>query len=310
MIFILHDNETWLGNLRENLNLSKLEYTEWDLSEGTNILGNIDFNKPPPEGIYYNRVSASGFSRNARYSLEYSLVIIQWLERYNRKVINGSNSIAIELNKVKQFLELEKCGLKSPKIYLATNKKEILEVAEREFLKLDKKCIIKDNRSGSGISVKLIENIDELNKYINSSEYSRSIDGITLIQQYIESPEPYVTRMEYVNGKLVYVLRVNTSNGFNICPADKCNIGIGNERFKLIKANDFQENELISKYLKLQQKNGILVCGIEYIQDKEGVKWTYDINCNTNYNLSAEKKADIPNYGNKELIKLFKYLLN
>ena len=304
MIYIIHDNVKWLWNLRKNLESEKLEYTEWDLSEGNSVFGGLDFNNEPPMGVYYNRVSASGFSRNARYSLEYSLVIVQWLESYGRRVINGSDSIAIELNKVKQFLELKKVGLKSPAIYLASNKKEIIKLANDNFFEKGLKCIIKDNRSGSGIGVKLVDSPKSLLKYLDSDGYSRGIDGITLVQQYIESPEPYIIRMEYVNGKLLYALKINTSDGFQLCPADKCNIGNKSEKFKLITADQFPYPKMIPRYLELLKKNGIEVCGMEFIIDKEGEKWTYDINCNTNYNLTAETKAGIPNSGNQHLIKL------
>ena len=39
--------------------------------------------------------------------------------------------------------------------------------------------------------------------------------------------------------------------------------------------------------------NGIEIAGIEYIIDKKGEVYTYDVNTNTNYNLEAEKSSEI-----------------
>jgi hypothetical protein len=35
----------------------------------------------------------------------------------------------------------------------------------------------------------------------------------------------------------------------------------------------------------------VAVAGIEYIRDRQGCVYTYDINVNTNYNTEAEQKA-------------------
>lgn len=55
-------------------------------------------------------------------------------------------------------------------------------------------------------------------------QWESPTDGITLIQQYIEAPEPYITRCEFVGGQFVYAVKVDTSEGFELCPADACSI--------------------------------------------------------------------------------------
>ena len=44
---------------------------------------------------------------------------------------------------------------------------------------------------------------------------------------------------------------------------------------------------------KFISKNGIEIAGIEYIVDKKGEMYTYDVNTNTNYNSIAEKISKI-----------------
>jgi hypothetical protein len=51
------------------------------------------------------------------------------------------------------------------------------------------------------------------------------------------------------------------------------------------------QNPLIANYEKFLKANQIEVAGIEYMLDKNGHSYTYDVNTNTNYNSIAEKNA-------------------
>ena len=76
----------------------------------------------------------------------------------------------------------------------------------------------------------------------------------------------------------------NTQFFGEFCPT------IGN-KFRIIK--DYKKNSLIDKYKKFISANGIEIAGIEYIADKNGTIYTYDVNTNTNYNGQAEKDSEI-----------------
>ena len=65
---------------------------------------------------------------------------------------------------------------------------------------------------------------------------------------------------------------------------------IGN-KFRIIK--NYKRGSRIDKYEKFISENGIEIAGIEYIVDKNGEIYTYDVNTNTNYNSQAEKKSEI-----------------
>ena len=73
-------------------------------------------------------------------------------------------------------------------------------------------------------------------------------------------------------------------------------------KFKIIK--NYKENELTKKYEKFIAANGIEIAGIEYIMDKKGEIFTYDINTNTNYNSQAEKNSEIK--GMRSIAKFLK----
>ena len=102
--------------------------------------------------------------------------------------------------------------------------------------------------------------------------------------------------MEFVNSKFLYAVQVDAGNSFELCPCDsKNNSESGNSinpdgnKFMILKN---YENPDIEKYENFLKKNNIEIAGIEYITNKSGINYTYDVNTNTNYNLVAEKKAN------------------
>ena len=195
---------------------------------------------------------------------------------------------------------MESCAIKTPKTIYCNNKESILKSANI----FRKPFITKHNRGGKGLGVKLFNNKKELDSYVSSKDFEPSIDGITLLQEYIDAEPKVINRVELVNSKFLYTVEVDASDGFELCPAcpeeqidepetqffgEYCPT-IGN-KFRIIK--NYKRSSLIDNYEKFISKNGIEIAGIEYIVDKKGEIYTYDINTNTNYNSQAEQKSEI-----------------
>lgn len=299
-IYVIQENMEWTEHLVKRLEELNLPYEVWSLDKGT-----VDLTSVPPEGIFYSRMSASSHTRGNRFAPELSSAVLSWLEYHDRVVINGSRVLQLEVSKVQQYLELEKFGIKTPRTIAAVGKDEIIKAA-REFE--GQPFITKHNRAGKGLGVQLFETVEALQSYIESDQFEEPVDGITLIQQYIKSPESYITRCEFVGGKFLYAVRVDTSEGFELCPADACSIEdlfcpVGEESSKPAKFQ-IQENfnePIIEKYEQLLEANGIKIAGIEFIKDADGQIYTYDINTNTNYNSEAEAASG--KYGMLEVAK-------
>ena len=64
-----------------------------------------------------------------------------------------------------------------------------------------------------------------LAEYLDSPDYEPPVDGLHLLQQYIRAPLPLITRAEFVGGRFMYAVEVDTSDGFELCPADVCVVG-------------------------------------------------------------------------------------
>ncbi|WLR47926.1 alpha-L-glutamate ligase [Halobacillus litoralis] len=306
-IYILHENDEWTDHLTERLEELDLPYELWHLDQGT-----LDLTSEPPEGIFYNRISASSHTRNHRYAPEFTEAVLAWLERHDRTIVNGSRALRLEVSKVNQYMALNQADIRTPKTITAVGKENILDAARQ----LDMESFItKHNRAGKGQGVQLFHSTEALREYLYSESFEEPVDGVTLIQQYIEAPEPYIVRHEFVGGKFVYGVKVDTSEGFELCPADACSIEdlycptdaeprTPKAKFEVLEN---YRPSIVDDYEKFLAENKIDVAGIEAIQDKEGRFYTYDVNTNTNYNSDAEAKAGT--YGMLELAKYLGSLL-
>ncbi|TNE46247.1 MAG: alpha-L-glutamate ligase [Deltaproteobacteria bacterium] len=290
-IYVLHENDEWVVPLRKQLDARELPYEEWFLHEGV-----LDLSQPPPEGVFYNRMSASSHTRDHRFAPEYTAAILSWLEAHSRTVFNGSRALMLEVSKVAQYASLETFGIRTPKTLAAIGRHRVVEAAQS----MEGSFITKHNRAGKGLGVHLFHDVEALQRFVEGPEFEPSIDGITLIQEYIEAPEPFITRMEFINGQFFYAVRVDTSDGFQLCPADVCAIDdqfcptTARAKFEIIQDFSLPNIEAYEAFLAA---NDIRVAGIEFIVNKEGTVFTYDVNTNTNYNSDAEALAGVSAFG-------------
>jgi len=124
------------------------------------------------------------------------------------------------------------------------------------------------------------------------------------VQQYVEASSPTVTRMEFIGGEFFYAVRVDTSQGFELCPSDACAPDAAvcdvpaRPRFEVIEGFDHWLIERCKTFLAAYDAK---ISGIEFIEDREGRPFVYDVNFNTNYNPEAEAAAG--KYGMKEIAR-------
>jgi len=288
-IYVIHENDVWVEPLRVAFEALRSPYEEWFLSEGS-----IDLSQAPPEGVFYNRMSASSHTRGHRYAPELTAGVLAWLESHGRRVINNGRALQLEISKIAQYTALAKFGIATPRTIAAVGADDIVAAAR----KMKGRFITKHNRAGKGLGVRLFKDVDALAEHVAGPEFEPSVDGITLIQEYIDAPAPYITRVEFVGGEFLYAVEVDTSLGFELCPADACQVGdafcpvgeapAATPRFRII---DGFMHPLVDRYRKFIAANGIGIAGIEFIVDRAGNAYTYDVNTNTNYNGDAEAAA-------------------
>lgn len=307
-IHILHENDDWLPPLHAALDAAGLPYVDWSLAGGS-----IDLAALPPEGVFWSRLSASSHTRGHGSAKDYARALLRWLEASGRRVVNGRNVVELEVSKAAQYTALAAAGFDVPRTTVVVGRHGLKERA-REF---PTPFITKHNQGGKGLGVRRFDSLAEFDAYVDGPEFEEPADGITLLQEFVTSAAPFVTRAEFVGGEFVYAVRVDTSGGsFELCPAEACAIPDQNDPEQasqqgfapaacevpgtaaaggtagaslFVKRDDITaDHPLIVRLRAFLADQGIEVAGVEFFETSEGRVIPYDINTNTNYNPDVE----------------------
>ncbi len=300
-IYVIHENDDWVLPLRTAFQQLNLPFEEWFVDKLS-----LDLSKAPPEGIFYNRISASSHTRDHRFAPEFTENLLAWLHRHGRTVINGRRALQLEVRKSEQYLALQEFGIAHPKTIIV-NAVDLLPQAVDQLNLFP--FIIKPNRGGKGTGVQLIQSKERLLQAIQNNQIGESLDGIWLVQEYVQPANGRVVRAEFVGGKFLYAVSIDSSNGFQLCPADVCQIEdafcpVGNAtdqpKFEIL---DNYENGDLEQYAAFLKANDIGIGAIEYAENEQGQRLVYDVNTNTNYNSAAEASFGNEKRGMFEIAK-------
>ena len=296
-IFVIHENAEWLPPFAAAFDRLGLSWSDWHLHEGV-----FNLSARPPEGVFYSRMSASAHTRGHRHAPELTAAVIAWLEGHGRRVLNGSRALALEISKAAQYAALGKAGLAVPRtVLVGGDVAAVAEAARRHFG--SEPVILKPNRGGKGLGVQLFATTAALEEHLGGPDAEAApVDGLWLLQEYIRAPRPVIHRAEFVGGRFLYAVEVDTSGGFELCPADACAIGDAAcpagpapaAKFTIVDGIAPALRERLEAFLGA---NGIDVAGVEIINDAAGRAFVYDVNTNTNYNPQAEAAAGRANTG-------------
>jgi hypothetical protein len=292
-VHVLYENADWLPPLVRALEARELPYRTWFVDGGE-----IDLTEAPPEGVYVNRMSPSAHTRGHQGGVAFLREYLPVLESHGRRVINGSAAFALEVSKVGQDLTLRAAGILTPRTIAVVGTADLLEAAR----KLGTPFLTKHNQGGKGLGVKLFRELDAFEAFLSSGQLPEPPDGVTLLQRYIQPPEPFITRVEIVGGRFLYALRSSTAEGFELCPADTCSVEegafcpVGPAKFTL-RSEITERDPLVQRYLAYCAQHGLDVAGIEFVEDEQGNRYTYDVNANSNYNQAVEAEHGLDGMG-------------
>jgi glutathione synthase/RimK-type ligase-like ATP-grasp enzyme len=280
-IHVLYENPDWLPPLVDALKAEGFLVELVELVDGL-----VDPSQEPAEGIWVNRISPSSHTRGHHASVELTREVLFWLEAHGRRVFNGLRAFEIEMSKLRQDLVLRSEGIRTPKTILAIGRAKIIEAAES----MDGPFITKHNQGGKGLGIQLFRDTSELEVHMDDPAFDPGPGGKVILQQYIQSPSPHITRVEIVGEDFLFAMRSSTEQGFQLCPSDVCQAKAAPDVCPIDGGSKFSPAEvdasdpLVKAYIRMCKSQGIEVAGIEFIEDAEGNRYTYDINGTTNYN--------------------------
>lgn len=205
-VYVLHDNPAWQETYRDAFTRAGVKYVEVLMGDGA-----FDLTVTPPEGVFFNRVSPSSHTRGKRYAAEHASAVISWLEAHGRRVIGGSTAMSMELSKVMQTAELQRSGVATPHTEVAIGRRGVVKAVSRGLKRSPRGVIVKVNRGGSGAGVHFVKSMSQVRRLASKGAFEDSLDGTWIVQDFVVSPESALYRLEFVQGRMLYALRVDTS---------------------------------------------------------------------------------------------------
>lgn len=289
VVHVIHENPNWFAPVADALDAAGISVREWLITEDSNTT--FDLSSTPPEGVFWSRLSASAHTRGNAHAKDFGRALLGWLEDSGRRVVNGSRALELEVSKIAQHRALAAHGFDVPRTTAVFGRTGLTRAA-RTF---PAPFIVKHNQGGKGLGVHRFDSHGELEYYASTiDEFEEAADGITLVQEYLVPREPFITRAEFVGGRFVYAIRVDTAGGsFQLCPADPEPDRLEQplDRFPFSLRDDLDGHPVIAAYERFLADAGVEIAGIEFIETVDGRLVTYDVNTNTNYNPTIEATA-------------------
>lgn len=283
-VYVLHENPGWYGPLDAALTRRGVPHDQIFLDRDI-----VDLADAPSPGIYFNRLSGTAHTRGHQLAVEHCRVLLRWLEARGRRIVNGREALELAMSKAALLVALDAFGIPIPTTVTAIGKDRLVQAACR----FRTPFLVKPNRGGKGLGIIRFENVDELLRCLQGGGLADSVDGVYVIQEFVTSPDPFITRAEFVGGEFLYALRSETGRGFNLCPADvdcvmPSPVPAGRPGFEI--QADFA-HPILDTYRRFLQHHHVEIAAIEFIVDQAGTAYTYDLNINTNFNAEAEAAA-------------------
>jgi len=281
-VHVLHENPEWMPPFAAAF---AAEGVDWDETLVTG--GSLDLTAEPPPGLWWSRMSASAHTRGHTAAAEHARALLDVLEAHGRRVVNGRAVLDLELSKVRQLALLRAARIAVPRTVAVVGGRpdDVLAAAAT----VGPPVVVKPNRGGKGLGVTRFDSVDELAAALPGLD--EPVDGVLLVQEYVEPARPRITRAEIVGGELVYAITADTERGgFQLCPADACAVD-GTPASLFALRTEPLPSGLADAYESFARWHGLEVAGFEFIETADGRAVTYDVNTNTNYNPDVEAVA-------------------
>ena len=300
-IGVLDEHPDWLDPLYSVFDERGVPYEKIDIST-------FSYNPQLKECLpfYINRLSPSALNRGHESAFAFTLDYITHLESMGARVINGSHTVLIETSKAKQASILSTLNIPQPRTIVLNNITQI----EKYISDFQFPILIKPNCGGSGSGIQKFENPDDLNSASDAGKIDIPINGLFILQEFIQPRDGHIVRLETINGKLAYAMKVFTDGSFNLCPSDGCDVDRSTPatddlgycpsttdsdvRFELYRN---PPSDIVSAVERIVAHAGMECGGIEYTVGKDGQWYIYDINPLSILRASFKEEYGVDGWG-------------
>src|SRR5262249_32841042 len=289
-IGILDEHPEWSARLIAELTQRGLPWEKIDHSSH----GFDPRDHQPAYSVIVNRTSPSSHTRGHKAVLFYAEALLAHAESLGIPVINPVTAYRFEKSKALQLGLFERLGLRYPRALVVNHPDQVLKALDRVRFPL----VVKPNVGGSGAGIVRFITREDLVQRLDTLDFGP--DGTVLVQEYIESDEDAIVRVEVLDGQYLYPIRIvrQADAGFNLCPADICqappaapsDLAVCPVEAKpgLSVTRVDAPQEAIDTVIRLTRAASIDVGGVEYLVSKaDGNIYYYDVNATSNFVANA-----------------------
>ena len=303
-IGVLDEHPDWLDPLYSAFDERGVKYEKIDISTFS-----YDPHSKECLPFYINRLSPSALNRGHESAFAFTLDYIIYLEAIGARVVNGSHTVLIETSKAKQASLMSTLNISQPKTVVLNSISQIAQYIPNFNFPL----LIKPNCGGSGEGIQMFETPNQLKTAINSQTISLPTNQLFIMQEFIQPRDGHIVRMETINGKLAYAMKVYTDGSFNLCPSDGCDIDrttpppVPAEELGYCPADtdsgvrfELYENppaDIVNAVERIVAHAGMECGGIEYTVGEDGQWYIYDINPLSILRASFKKDYSVDGWG-------------
>lgn len=230
-----------------------------------------------PAPVVFNRLAMSSFLRQSEHAIFHGLAAVSHWELAGARVLNGSHALHIDTSKARQLSLFRSLGLNVPRTR-AVHRSEDIALAAAQ---IGYPVVVKPNIGGSGSGIARYDSDEDLRAQLAQGGTVNSIDGVTLVQDYVPARDGRIIRCETLNGRFLYAIALNGAGStFDLCPADVCMVDKPTITIEAYRPPD----EIVAAVEAVARAARLDVGGIEYVlDDRDGVARFYDINALSNF---------------------------
>ena len=290
-LIILHEHPEWQKPLFAALESRGIPFAAIDVTHAA-----FSNHQPPLAPLYFNQASPSAYVRGNTRAVPLALAYMRTLELLGVRVLNGANVFALELSKSAQATLLRTLGIDTPHSITFNDVSALRKLANE----IKWPSLLKPDQGGSGARIQVVESFEQVEAIFASDPSIWLPDNLFLLQEYLpHDPNQGIVRLEFLDGELLYAMRVKTHGRFNLCPSPVCNPETGtgvcavpNEQIVAAPPVEFFSyadvpRDAVDTAKRIVRAAGLDVGGIEYLETDDGRRVFYDINANSNLRPSV-----------------------
>ena len=248
----------------------------------------------PRYSVIVNRSSPSSHRRGHGSVLFYAEALLNHYAVLGIPIVNGVAAYRFEKSKALQADLFERLGVRYPRTIVLNHPDQALKALDGFRFPV----VIKPNIGGSGAGIVRFDTRADLEAALPT--VALGPDGVALLQEYIEAEGDAIVRIEVLDGKYLYAIRiVRSTASFNLCPADVCQVpapaavagACPADPSGTLEVTRFEPPaEAVAQAVALTRAASIDVGGVEYLVSRaDGQIYFYDVNATSNFVADAPR---------------------